>query len=312
MLNLHHKRTRLRGESHRTDTHGWCFVLVSSRAGKAVQVQYLLGSEFQLQIAGRCNTACRLEHSGLSPCFARSARPAPTPFTSVLETSQRAGDWLLGTRVLHPQTCSSNRPPGTGRSSGMGVSATSFGDRNCRTRVINLGNPLSLLQTWVWWWWLDSRREPFIPDDHHWLDAFSSREVSAESSLSCRGLSLDPAYLFRLCSTVLLLGALMAALLVAGSTPGGTRRRLSFRRVERWSDPPQSEERRAEAKKAVELLLWSEIGKMSPPSSLPSTPDGESQSAGGLTASQRSGNNMAVTTSRPAIDGPAGHSGVVS
>lgn len=56
----------------------------------------------------------------------------------------------------------------------------------------------------------------------------------------------------------------MAALLVAGSTPGGTRRRLSFRRVERWSDPPQSEERRAEAKKAVELLLWSEIGKSCP------------------------------------------------
>lgn len=56
----------------------------------------------------------------------------------------------------------------------------------------------------------------------------------------------------------------MAALLVAGSTPGGTRRRLSFRRVERWSDPPQSEERRAEAKKAVELLLWSEIGRSCP------------------------------------------------
>lgn len=56
----------------------------------------------------------------------------------------------------------------------------------------------------------------------------------------------------------------MAALLVAGSTPGGTRRRLSFRRVERWSDPPQPEERRAEAKKAVELLLWSEIGKFEP------------------------------------------------
>ncbi|KAK2602374.1 hypothetical protein N8I77_008913 [Diaporthe amygdali] len=51
----------------------------------------------------------------------------------------------------------------------------------------------------------------------------------------------------------------MAALLVAGSTPGGTRRRLSFRRVERWSDPLQSDEDRARAKKAVELLLWSEI-----------------------------------------------------
>lgn len=54
----------------------------------------------------------------------------------------------------------------------------------------------------------------------------------------------------------------MAALLVAGSTPGGTRRRLSFRRAERWSDnPPQSEDGKSRAKKAVELLLWSEIGE---------------------------------------------------
>lgn len=53
----------------------------------------------------------------------------------------------------------------------------------------------------------------------------------------------------------------MASLLVAGSTPGGTRTRLSFRRVERWSDPPQSEVSRAKVKKAVELLLWSEIGE---------------------------------------------------
>lgn len=53
----------------------------------------------------------------------------------------------------------------------------------------------------------------------------------------------------------------MAALLVAGSTPGGTRRRLSFRRVERWSDPPRSEEGSARTKKAVKLLLWSEIGE---------------------------------------------------
>lgn len=53
----------------------------------------------------------------------------------------------------------------------------------------------------------------------------------------------------------------MAALLVAGSTPGGTRRRLSFRRVERWSDPLQPEEGKSKAKKAVELLLWSEIGE---------------------------------------------------
>lgn len=57
----------------------------------------------------------------------------------------------------------------------------------------------------------------------------------------------------------------MAALLVAGSTPGVTRRRLSFRRVERWSDPPQSEEDKARAKKAIELLLWSEIGEDVPP-----------------------------------------------
>lgn len=53
----------------------------------------------------------------------------------------------------------------------------------------------------------------------------------------------------------------MAALLVAGSTPGGTRRRLSFRRLEKWSDPLQSDEDKARAKKNVELLLWSEIGE---------------------------------------------------
>lgn len=76
------------------------------------------------------------------------------------------------------------------------------------------------------------------------------------------GLSLVYLSLFRLCSTTLVgEGYFMAALLVAGSTPGGTRRRLSFRRVERWSDPPQSEEGKSKAKKAVELLLWSEIGE---------------------------------------------------
>lgn len=54
---------------------------------------------------------------------------------------------------------------------------------------------------------------------------------------------------------------LMAALLVAGSAPGGTRRRLSFRRVERWSDPPQPEVSKSKEKEAAELLLWSETGK---------------------------------------------------
>lgn len=178
-------------------------------------------------------------------------------------------------------------------------------------RGFNLANRLS---SNVGWRWAPDSRRDFTPDDHHWLDAFSSREVSAESSLSCRGLSLDPPILFRLCSTTFLVRNRdrMAALLIAGSTPGGTRRRLSFRRVERWSDPPQSEERKAEAKKAVELLLWSDIGKSSPALPFSSIPDGELQNAGGLTASQRSGSNMGVTTSRLGTDGPAGHSGDVS
>lgn len=93
-----------------TPVGGVLFLLAPEQA-KPSKSSICFGSEFQLQIAGRCNTACRLEHSGLSPCFARSARPAPTPFTSVLETSRRAGDWLLGKRVPHPQTCSSNRAP---------------------------------------------------------------------------------------------------------------------------------------------------------------------------------------------------------
>ncbi|KAG8158848.1 hypothetical protein KVR01_011291 [Diaporthe batatas] len=50
-----------------------------------------------------------------------------------------------------------------------------------------------------------------------------------------------------------------AALLVAGSAPGGTRRRLSFRRVERWAEPDQPEGGKSKSKEAVELLLWSDI-----------------------------------------------------
>jgi hypothetical protein len=101
----------------------------------------------------------------------------------------------------------------------------------------------------------------------------------------------------------------MAALLVAGSAQGGTRRRLSFRRVERWSEPPQGEGSKSKAKEAVELLLWSDVGEDCSHTFLSFATDYERRGADWLTGSQRSGSSAAVTTFRLDIDGPAGQSG---
>lgn len=101
---------------------------------------------------------------------------------------------------------------------------------------------------------------------------------------------------------------LMAALLVAGSAPGGTRRRLSFRRVERWSDPPQPEGSKSKEEETVELLLWSDIGESYLTLARPWPRIVNGEYTDGLITSKRSGSNGAATTSRLVIDGPAGQS----
>lgn len=140
--------------------------------------------------------------------------------------------------------------------SGRGVNATSFGDRNSRTGQLHLGNTLSSNVGGGL-----SRRD-FTPDVRY--SASRYRGIGgAQFELPWVIIGLP---VFSVPCRIALFGrrlypALMAALLVAGSAPGGTRRRLSFRRVERWSDPPQPEVSKSKEKEAVELLLWSDIGK---------------------------------------------------